>query len=42
VGVPVHTLGVETFGKSAPAAQAYAAFGLTPEKIAAAAKKLAK
>ncbi len=42
VGTEVEVLGVETFGKSAPAAQAYAALGLTAEKIAAAARKLVK
>jgi len=33
---------VESFGKSAPAGQVYAALGLTPQKIADAAKKLIK
>ena len=42
LGTEVSTIGVETFGKSAPAGQAYAALGITPEKIAAAAKKLVK
>jgi transketolase len=42
LGTEVSTIGVETFGKSAPAGQAYAALGVTPEKIAAAAKKLVK
>ena len=42
LGTDVSTIGVETFGKSAPAGQAYAALGITPEKIAAAAKKLVK
>ncbi|HAT71889.1 MAG TPA: transketolase [Elusimicrobia bacterium] len=42
VGTEVETIGVETFGKSAPAGQVYAALGVTPEKIAAAARKLAK
>jgi transketolase len=42
VGTEVETLGVETFGKSAPAGQVYAALGLTAEKIAAAAKRLVK
>ncbi|OGR67246.1 MAG: transketolase [Elusimicrobia bacterium GWC2_61_19] len=42
VGTEVETIGVETFGKSAPAGQVYAALGLTAEKIAAAAKKLVK
>ena len=35
-------MGVETFGKSAPAEKAYAAFGLTPETIAGKAEKLLK
>ena len=42
VGPDVEVLGVETFGKSAPAARAYEALGLTAEKIAAAAKRLVK
>jgi len=42
IGAPVTVLGVETFGKSAPAGQIYAALDLTAEKIAAAAKKLVK
>ena len=42
VGTDVAVIGVETFGKSAPAAQAYAALGVTAEKIAAAARKLVK
>ena len=42
VGTEVETIGVESFGKSAPAGQVYAALGITPEKIAAAAKKLVK
>ena len=42
LGTDVSTIGVETFGKSAPAGQVYAALGITPEKIAAAAKKLVK
>ena len=42
VGADVEVIGVETFGRSAPAEQAYAALGLTAEKIAAAARKLVK
>jgi len=42
VGAEVEVLGVETFGKSAPAGQVYAALGLTAEKIAEAARKLAR
>ncbi|MCM2266157.1 MAG: transketolase [Elusimicrobiales bacterium] len=42
LGTEVSTIGVETFGKSAPAGHAYAALGITPEKIAAAARKLVK
>ncbi len=42
INAPVTVLGVETFGTSAPAGQAYAALGLTAEKIAAAARKLVK
>jgi len=29
-----HSIGVDTFGHSAPAKQVYEKFGLTPEKIA--------
>ena len=39
-GLETHALGVESFGRSAPAAKAYAALGLTAERIAAEAKKL--
>ncbi|OGS11137.1 MAG: transketolase [Elusimicrobia bacterium RIFOXYA2_FULL_58_8] len=42
IGHPVTVLGVETFGKSAPAGQIYSALGLTAGEIAAAAKKLVK
>jgi transketolase len=42
VGTEVAVMGVETFGKSAPAGDAYKALGLTAETIAAAAKKLVK
>ncbi|HNW43582.1 MAG TPA: transketolase [Elusimicrobiales bacterium] len=42
INAPVTVLGLETFGKSAPAGQIYAAVGLTAEKIAAAARKLVK
>ncbi len=42
VGADVEVIGVETFGRSAPAGQAYAALGLTAEKIAAAVRKLVK
>ena len=42
IGGDVEVLGVESFGKSAPAGQVYAALGLTPQKIADAAKKLIK
>lgn len=38
----VETLGVETFGKSAPAGKAYEAFGLTPGKVAEAARNMVK
>jgi transketolase len=40
VGTGVEVMGVETFGKSAPTAQVYAAMGLTAETIAAKAKKM--
>ncbi|MEK7720961.1 MAG: transketolase C-terminal domain-containing protein, partial [Elusimicrobiota bacterium] len=42
VGTEVEVIGVESFGKSAPAGQVYMALGLTAEKIAATAKKLVK
>ncbi len=42
VGTEVEVMGVETFGKSAPTAQVYAALGLTAETIAAKAKKMVK
>ena len=42
VGTEVEVMGVETFGKSAPTAQVYAAMGLTAETIAAKAKKMVK
>jgi len=42
VGTEVEVIGVESFGKSAPAGQVYAALGLTAEKIAAKAKKMVK
>ncbi|MDO8804468.1 MAG: transketolase [Elusimicrobiota bacterium] len=42
VGTEVEVLGVESFGKSAPAGQVYAALGLTAETIAARAKKMVK
>ena len=42
VGGDVEVLGVETFGKSAPAGQVYAALGLTAARIAETAKKMLK
>jgi len=42
VGTEVEVMGIDGFGKSAPAEQVYAALGLTAEKIAAAARKLVK
>ncbi|MDP2866202.1 MAG: transketolase C-terminal domain-containing protein, partial [Elusimicrobiota bacterium] len=42
VGTEVQVMGVETFGRSAPTAQVYAAMGLTAETIAAKAKKMVK
>jgi transketolase len=42
VGTEVETIGIETFGKSAPAGEAYKALGLTAETIAAKAKKMVK
>jgi len=42
VGTEVEVMGVETFGRSAPTAQVYAAMGLTAETIAAKAKKMVK
>ena len=42
VGSEVKVIGVESFGRSAPAGQVYAALGVTAEKVAEAAKKLAK
>ncbi len=41
-GMDVHVMGVETFGTSAPAEKAYESLGLTAEKIAALARKLAR
>jgi transketolase len=42
VGTEVEVMGIESFGKSAPAGDAYKALGLTAERIAATAKKLVK
>lgn len=42
VGTEVETIGIETFGKSAPAGEAYKALGLTAETIAAKARKMVK
>ncbi len=42
VGTEVEVIGVDSFGKSAPAGQVYAALGLTAEAIAAKAKKMVK
>ena len=41
-GPDSHAIGVDGFGKSAPAAKAYAALGLTAEKVAEAAKAMVK
>jgi len=42
VGTEVEVIGVDTFGRSAPAKDVYAALGVTAEKIAAKAKKMVK
>ena len=42
VGTEVEVIGVDTFGKSAPAGKVYEALGLTAEAIAAKAKKMVK
>ena len=42
VGTEVETIGIDTYGKSAPAADAYKALGLTAETIAAKARKMVK
>lgn len=42
VGTEVETIGIDTYGKSAPAAEAYKALGLTAETIAAKARKMVK
>ena len=41
-GPDSHAVGIDTFGKSAPASKAYAALGLTAEKVAEAARKMVK
>jgi len=41
-GPDSEAMGINTFGKSAPAAQVYANLGLTAEKVAEAAKKMVK
>jgi transketolase len=41
-GPDSHAVGIDTFGKSAPAAKAYAALGLSAEKVAEAAKAMVK
>ncbi len=41
-GPDSEAIGIDTFGKSAPAGQVYAALGLTAEKVAEAAKKMVK
>ena len=42
VGTEVEVIGVDTFGKSAPAKDVYASLGVTAEAIAAKAKKMVK
>ncbi len=42
VGTEVETIGIDSYGKSAPAAEAYKALGLTAETIAAKARKMVK
>ncbi|MDA8130312.1 MAG: transketolase [Elusimicrobia bacterium] len=42
IGGDVETVGVETFGKSAPAEKAYEALGLTARRIAETARKMVK
>ncbi len=42
VGTEVETIGIDTYGKSAPATEVYKALGLTAETIAAKARKMVK